>query len=202
MIYYVIPAREGSKGFVHKNRRLWPYTENLLKSNGIKNVIVSTDDPEIKKLAASFTIHNRKKETSSDSASTKSVLLEIIKDFNMLPDDEIILLYLTYPERIYKDIYDAYKKYRFMKADSLLCKKPVKTHPYLCIYEDGAQVIEHNLCRRQEYPQVYEISHYIGIFKVSGIKDLNNNLYNSKTVYYDISDIVDVDYEEDLCKLH
>ena len=88
----------------------------------------------------------------------------------------------------------------------LLCKKDIKgTHPYLYMFDlgdnKGKQLIEHNLYRRQDYPKVFELSHFISIFKVSELDNLNNNLYNDETIFYQINNVIDVDTVNDLNKL-
>jgi CMP-N-acetylneuraminic acid synthetase len=117
----------------------------------------------------------------------------------------VIMLYLTYPERTWDDILKAYKFFITNNSKSLLCKKQIKcTHPYLYMLEldnnMGEQIREHNLYRRQDYPKVFEISHFISIFNTNVINELNNNLYNKETIFYPIDDIIDVDTEKDLNK--
>ena len=90
---------------------------------------------------------------------------------------------------------------KLTQSKSLLCKKEVKTHPYLCIYDNGKQVVKHNLYRRQDYPTIWEISHYICIFEVGELKKLNKNLYNKHTHFMKINDCVDVDYEKDFLQV-
>ena len=51
--------------------------------------------------------------------------------------DNIIMLYLTYPERTYEDIKRAIKFYESNHAYSLLCKKKISTSPFLMMYEIG-----------------------------------------------------------------
>jgi hypothetical protein len=62
----------------------------------------------------------------------------------------------------------------------------------------GQQLIQHNLYRRQDYPLVFEISHYIAIFNVSHVSELNNNLYDNETFFFKINDVTDVDTKVDL----
>lgn len=201
MIWYVIPAREGSKGLLHKNRVLFKYTADII----CECAIVSTDDSEIVIEARSrgFEIHKRSSENSSDTASMKDTLLEIIRDKEIEDDDVLILLYLTYPQRTIDEIRKAYDFFNLHNAKSLLCQKKVKSNPFLCMYSDGVlgkQIIKHDLYRRQDYPSCFEISHYVGIFKVGEIKNLNNNLYNAETVFYSVDDVIDIDTEDDLTR--
>jgi CMP-N,N'-diacetyllegionaminic acid synthase len=198
MNYFIIPARAGSKGLPHKNRVLFKYTADIIQS-----AIVSTDDQEIDIEARSrgFFVHRRSEKNAEDTASMKDTLLEIIKDENMINSDILILLYLTYPQRTMNDIKNAYDFFINYNAKSLLCKKKVKSNPFLCMFEKGIhgeQMIKHNFYRRQDYPKCFEISHYIGIFRAGEIKNLNSNLYNRETVFFDINDVIDVDTPDDL----
>jgi CMP-N-acetylneuraminic acid synthetase len=202
-IYYIVPARMGSKGFPLKNRTLikyaYPKLIELAYDNGKENVIISTDDDVIdKRYGDKFLIHGRSNGSASDTASMKDVLKDIVKDYNLNPYDILVTLYLTYPQRKKKDIQTAIDYFISNGCRSLLCKKAVKTHPYLCIYENGKQVIKHNLYRRQDYPEVFEISHFMSITQVKELKNLNNNLYNNNTFFKLIEEKIDVDSKEDL----
>jgi CMP-N-acetylneuraminic acid synthetase len=197
-IYYIVPARMGSKGLPLKNRRLIKYAFPVLK-NFSGTVIISTDDEQIKqKYNNHFLIHDRSNRSASDTASMKDVLKEIVKDYNLNPYDILVTLYLTYPQRRLVDVKAAIDDFINNGCKSLLCKKAVKTHPYLCIYENGKQVIKHNLYRRQDYPEVFEISHFVSITQVKELKNLNNNLYNNNTFFKLIEEKIDVDSKEDL----
>lgn len=201
MIYYVIPARKGSKGFPLKNRKMFDYTYDIIPRRLLNNTIVTSDDKEILKKAVGCKKIERDTWLADDVASTKFVICDVVIKQEMADDDIIIMLYLTYPQRTWDDVNKAYDYFQLSSADSLLCKKEPKTHPYLCVYRDGTQVVPHDLYRRQDYPAIWEISHFISIFKVSELKFLNNNLYNAKTVYYPIDDVIDVDYEKDFKKI-
>ena len=87
--------------------------------------------------------------------------------------------------------------------NSALCKKDVKTHPFMCLIENeiySKSLIDHDLYRRQEYPKCFEISHFICASKVFEIQNLNNQLFNDKTGFYKICDKIDVDQQTDLNK--
>ena len=200
-IYYIIPARKGSKGFPGKNRRLFPFTYSLISDSMKQNTIVTSDDPHVLEMAKGCKKIKRDKWLSSDIASTKLVMCDVVEQYNLKEDDVIIMLYLTYPQRTIEDIQKAYEKFHYSCSSSLLCRKDVKTHPYLCINADNTQVIPHDLYRRQDYPVVHEISHYVCIFRVGELQNLNNNLYNEKTYFHYIPDVVDIDYEKDLLLL-
>lgn len=204
---YIIPARSGSKGFPNKNRKLFKYTIEQISKEEYANVIVSTDDQEIIKMSHKFGIdvHIRSSHNSSDTASMKEAVREIIKDKGISSAD-IILLYLTYPERKTTDIKNIYDYYAECEAYSLLCRHEIVDHPYLCLESvgdnRGKQVVAHNLYRRQDYPNCFRLSHYVCIFNADHLDRLNDNLYNEDTVFYRISDVVDVDTLEDYKKIN
>jgi N-acylneuraminate cytidylyltransferase len=85
----IIPARGGSKGIPKKNLKTVngiSLVERALRSalkSKVDQVIVSTDDKDISKIAIKYgaVLHNRSAENSGDSASTESVILEVIDNF-------------------------------------------------------------------------------------------------------------------------
>ena len=197
----IIPARFGSKGFPFKNRKLFKYTADIIPNEYQNSVWVSSDDQHILSLAESynFNIIERPKLISDDRSSIKKVIQHSIKYILPKEDELIVMLYLTYPNREWNDVKNAIQFFnKNKKAHSLLCKKEVKSHPYLCLFEDGVfgkQIVEHNLYRRQDYPKCFELSHYISIINPKYLDLLNDNLYNEKTIYYKINEVDDIDYE-------
>lgn len=199
----VIPARKDSKGLPFKNRKLLNFTLQKIPEMYLQNTYVSTDDEEIKKQAQKVCkIHHRTDENSQDTSSTLSLMKEIATDLILTNEEIVVMLYLTYPERTFVEVQQIYDFFVSNNLKSLLCKKEVKSNPYLCMYDvgngRGKQIIKHNLYRRQDYSKCFEISHYICIFKVSELEKLNNNMYNEETYFYEIQDKVDVDEQKDL----
>ena len=70
------------------------------------STVVSTDDEKISDLALEkgIAVHHRSAELSSDTASTTDLMREIATGFGWEDDDDVIMLYLTYPQRTYEDI--------------------------------------------------------------------------------------------------
>lgn len=207
MIYYVIPARKGSKGLPYKNRMLFDYTAISVKSVA-DDVIVTTDDEVLieKAKGCGFKSRVRPDEFAQDTTSIKTVLHDLMNYYEMKQDDVIVLLYVTYPERTWKHICDGLQFYYNYKAKSMLCRKEWQyVHPCLCLWDmgnnKGKQLFYHNYFRRQDYPQVFQISHFLAIFEVSEFIKLNNQLYNDATVYMPIDNYVDIDTIEDVEKL-
>ena len=54
-------------------------------------------------------IHFRSETSAVDTASTWSLLAEFASDLQLDEDETIITLYLTYPERQFSEVLDAYK---------------------------------------------------------------------------------------------
>lgn len=197
-----IPARRNSKGLPFKNRKLLHLTLDIVPLQYKKNILISTDDEYIiefcKKQDISFL--KRTEKNSQDDSSTKSTVLESLPN---IKTKNLILLYLTYPERTWQDVCSAIEFYEKSANGSMLCSKKLKTSPYLMMYKDGIrgrQIIHHDLYRRQDYPECFEISHYIGIFNKKVVDLLNNNMYNNDTVFFSIDDVIDVDTPKDLEK--
>ena len=201
----VIPARRGSKGVPFKNRILLEHTLNIIPDSLKGDVIISTDDDFIIEKAKEYKVKavRRSDKLSSDEASVKDVLINLIKNENISCQQTIIMLYLTYPERTWEEVENILSFFNDNDAKSVLCKKEVKTHPHMCMFEAadglrGEQVVRHNLYRRQDYPKCFEISHYMCAIKASEVNNLNKNLYNEDTFFYQIEDKIDIDYKKDL----
>ena len=201
----VIPARRGSKGVPFKNRILLEHTLNIIPDSLKGDVIISTDDDFIIEKAKEYKVKavRSSDKLSSDEASVKDVLINLIKNENISCQQTIIMLYLTYPERTWEEVESILSFFNDNDAKSVLCKKEVKTHPHMCMFEAadglrGKQVVRHNLYRRQDYPKCFEISHYMCAIKASEVNNLNKNLYNEDTFFYQIEDKIDIDYKKDL----
>ena len=181
------------------------HTLNIIPDSLKGDVIISTDDDFIIEKAKEYKVKavRRSDKLSSDEASVKDVLINLIKNENISCQQTIIMLYLTYPERTWEEVESILSFFNDNDAKSVLCKKEVKTHPHMCMFEAadglrGEQVVRHNLYRRQDYPKCFEISHYMCAIKASEVNNLNKNLYNEDTFFYQIEDKIDIDYKKDL----
>jgi CMP-N-acetylneuraminic acid synthetase len=203
-VWYIIPAREGSKGMPHKNRKLLQHTINSIPLEDRKNVIVTSNDSVVieQTKAHNITCVNRKRHLASDTASTRDVLQDVVEEAKIPNNDIVVLLYLTYPSRTWGDIQKAIKLLITSKERSLLCKKKLADSPYLMMFDNlnakGKKIIAHDFCRRQDYRPCFLMSHYVGVFYANEIEKLDTNLWNSDTIFMPISNKIDVDYKEDL----
>ena len=200
----IIPARAGSKGLPFKNRKLFKYTADTIPDIMKHKTYVATDDEEIMIMAKEAGLKTvfRPREISRDETSIKDVMKYTLEKLKV-KNETIIMLYLTYPERTWQDINNAMSIFKCNDISSLLCKKPLVTSPFLMLKGEpgnrGSQLFYHDLYRRQDYPECFEISHFISIFNSDEIFKLNNNLYSSDTYFMEISEkTIDVDEKKDL----
>lgn len=201
--WYIIPARKGSKGLPHKNRRLFDYTSAIIPSN-IKHQVILTSDDEVllaKAQKLGFDVIKRLPHLATDEASVKDVLINVVETRGLPPQDRLVVLYLTYPQRTWKDVQKIIHFFEEHKATSLGCAEEIDTHPYLCMYEandfKGVPVVQHNLYRRQDYPRCFQTSLYLGVFKISVLPQLGDRLFNKETIFYKTSNKVDIDNDID-----
>jgi len=202
----LIPARRNSKGMPFKNRKLFKYTADSIPKKYRSLVHVFTDDQviQMQALAQNFKSVSRSSASAADTATTKDMMEEFCSKIQ-LDDEPVLMLYLTYPQREWRDVERAVNLFQHNQLSSLLCKKQVKQSPYLMMFDVGAgkgvQVIKHDFSRRQDYRKCFEISHYISIILPSALVKLNTNLYNSETYFMDVDDVLDVDTQKDLIKM-
>ena len=202
--FFIIPARRDSKGLPFKNRKLLDYTINNIPIELHEKTIVTTNDEKIieKLSATNINVLRRDEQLCLDDISIKDVMLDVVKKFQMKSNDTIVMLYLTSPDRKFSNIKKILDYYYERKIKTLTCCVEPKTHPYLVLFkkenQKGEQVIKHDLYRRQDYPECFEIRHFVCIFQVDEIQKLNSNMYNESTIFYKIDNDVDVNYENDL----
>lgn len=205
--WYIIPARKDSKGIKYKNRKLFNYTAITIPKEVTEQVIVTSNDKHILEAAAKFGFAciDRNNEMALDNSSMKDVLLDAIEKKNIQPEDDIILLYLTYPQRKWQDVEEIYRFFQENSAKSLSCSIDVADHPYLCYYEvdgiHGRQVVPHKLYRRQDYPSCFRQSLFVGIFRASEITNVNDSLLCEDSVFFKLRrKVIDIDRDIDMAQ--
>ena len=108
----IIPARRGSKGLPKKNilmmngRPLVEWTiECAIESNCFDEIVVSTDDPQVVSIVASYegvSLHNRPEYLGEDNVPGIEVVIDVLKSY---PGFKFgILLQPTSPLRLPRDI--------------------------------------------------------------------------------------------------
>lgn len=185
---YVIPARGGSKGLPKKNllplngKPLIQYTIDATKVVApMMDICFSSDDEELISIAESSGIEVpfvRPADLSSDTASTRSVLLHAFKfytDFRNKHYNRIVLLQPTSPLRLSSDIENALDLFR-PDIDMVVSVYETKSNPYYVLFEENqSQFLEKSkngfFLRRQDCPIVYEFN---GAVYVIGVDSLLN----------------------------
>lgn len=130
-IIVVIPARAGSKRLPGKNVKLLngipliEYSIDYALNNKIleKNIIVTTDDIEVIKIANKYdvSIINRPKHLSGDLISSLEVLKHVVENIENIDDiDWVVLLQPTNPLRPNNLLIDALNILETKKFDSLM----------------------------------------------------------------------------------
>ena len=209
----IIPARGGSKGLPGKNikplcgKPLIAYTiEAALKSQYIKQVIVSTDNYDIKKIAEEYNAmvpFLRPKYLATDKSLAIDNYIDIITKLDTIenPINNFIVLQPTSPLRTSNDIDNAIKLFKEKDADSVISYTE-NTHPVYWnkIINDDlsfSNIFDDKIANRQDFRKTYIPNGAIYIFKTELIK---RKLYYSKKSFAYIMDrisSIDIDNLED-----
>jgi len=182
-----IPVRCGSKGIPLKNIKSFcgrPLVYWVLKAaqgtNAIDEIIVSTDCAEIEKTVNNLNIpkvkiHKRSIENANDTSSTESVMLEYIKDSDISPQDDMILIQATSPFTTSEHLKQGINQYINEDCDSIL--SVVANGHFL--WNDKGESINYdfnNRPRRQDFAPQYSENGAFYINKVSNIQAFKNRL--------------------------
>jgi len=174
-ILAVIPARGGSKGVIKKNIKLLngkpliEYTiSEALKSKYITDLVVSTDDLEIKSVAEKcggscpFIRPSDLATDASYSAPVVAHALEHMEKQNRIIYDSILMLQPTSPFRTSSHIDRSIEKYNSHKCDSVVSVVNVEgNHPFRMKRKVGDKLVNYidqgfwDMRPRQELPNVY-----------------------------------------------
>lgn len=220
----IIPARSGSKGLRNKNIRefngkpLMAYTiEAALKSKMFRDVVVSTDSLEYKRIAESYGADVpflRNEELSTDSASTIDVVEDLLSKMHESGKDyeAFMILQPTSPLRDENHIIEAVKLFNNKNADSVVSMCECEHSPLLTKQLDETRSLDGFLndldkYRRQDFNKFYRLNGAIYLLNVEYFLKYKNfykeNSYAfimEKSKSIDIDDINDFKYAEFLIK--
>jgi CMP-N,N'-diacetyllegionaminic acid synthase len=191
MILGLIAARGGSKRIPNKNMRDfcgWPLIYRTMwqavKFSAFGQVVLSTDDPEIKRYCApALWAQMRPAELATDTASKWDVFRYVAKTNELKPDDILVDLDTGCPFRAPEDITACIEK---------LCNSPTEWstgYDVVCtayesdrnphfnmvegddwsVYVVGDGEYNHEITRIQDAPQVWSISPAVFAIKVSAL---------------------------------
>ena len=155
MITAFIPARGGSRAVPGKNIKEFAgkplivhSIEFALQSKLIKEVVVSTDNSEITRIAnsAGAKVINRPEKLATDTATTESVIHHYLNKFSKKPDI-VILLQVTSPLRPKGSLDKALNHFTKGGYDSLLSISP--THRFFWkVKDDNTAYAEYDYLNR------------------------------------------------------
>ena len=183
----VIPARKNSKSLPFKNRFLFKYTAEFLKSSKLfDKVYVNSDDLRLKNFAKQygFIFFKRQRNLANDATCIKKVFTDMKIKLRFSSNTFIWLFYIPI---VYKNLNDFKKSIKLVEEKKLrsICGfKEVDTHPFNTWYlkkNKPFQFVKNNICRRQDLPKAYSHHHYICGFNIKYLHQLNNELIFKNT---------------------
>lgn len=185
-----IPARGASKSIPKKNIKsfcgkpliFWNLQE--LQKSVVKEIVVATDNEEIKDIVNSFNfskvkVYNRNSKNSEDTSSTESVMLEYISQSNLSDADTFMLVQATSPFTQTSDFNEALSL--FKDYDSVLSCCESKRFSW----KDGKALNYdiYNRPRRQDFKGTMIENGAFYISSVSAIKETKNRISGAIGIY-------------------
>jgi CMP-N-acetylneuraminic acid synthetase len=215
----LIPARKGSKGLLNKNtlklldKPLVQYTiEAAMDSSLIDDVWVSSDDPEVLRIAKSVQANQliRPKEFALDKSSAIEVVSHFLSTISLDDknvNDYIVYLQPTSPMRNWYHIDDAINHLLLNKVNSLVSLIMLRKSPFKSFLIDEAGRLqslfdeELSNARRQDLQDVYIPNGAIYIFQIKEFIERNCFPSNGSIPFImKEEDSIDIDEKEDLIK--
>jgi N-acylneuraminate cytidylyltransferase len=184
---FVIPARGGSRGIPHKNikplagRPLIEYSIDVaLQLSDQKQIIVTTDDPDIAEVARHAGIshpHRRPAELASDTAGSREVLLDAMDEAHRrrVDFDCVVLLQPTSPFRNKTDVENCMAAYS-PDIDMSVTVVEAACNPYYDCFErndDGFLRVSKGdglLSRRQDAPEALQLNGAVYVINPESLK--------------------------------
>jgi CMP-N-acetylneuraminic acid synthetase len=218
-ILVVVAARAGSKGVKNKNIRdllgkpLVAYTiEQVIKWGKFHKFIVSTDSPEIARIAQSYGAEVpflRPPELATDTASKLDTLRHALGEAEKYYNtkfDAVLDLDVTSPIRTINDIDNIVSLFKEKKADCVFSVVKAHRNPYFNMVEkksDGTVIICKQppkvIERRQDAPLVYEMNASMYVYDREFLLGaLSNTLFTDKTYAYEMSQVSGVDIDREI----
>lgn len=206
---FLIPARGGSKGLPRKN--ILPLAGKPLICHTVDTALelmkegdelcVSTDDYEIIELLKNYGISVpfvRPVELSTDSASSRGVILHALEFYSEVHFDIVVYLQPTSPFRSASNINDCIKLFN-KELDMVASVRETKSNPYFNLYEEDENGFiklskRSNIIRRQDCPPVWELNGAVYIINPSSIISKNMNEFEKIKKYpMDATSSLDID---------
>lgn len=219
-ILAIIPARGGSKRVPGKNikkmlnKPLLAWAVEAAKNSCADRVIVSTDDPDIAKIAKRYGAEVpflRPKELSNDTMGIEPVIrhaIEWLGEKEGYVPDAIALLMPTNPLRLPEHIDEAASLMRKAKADSIVAVAQAlgNNNPHWMLVQEKGTVRLFNgkpltaiKTRSQDLPPVYSRNDILYLLKPKNVYEKIPNLYGKKIELYVMDELFysDINSPED-----
>lgn len=210
----IITARGGSKRIPRKNIRKFcgkpiiAYSiEAALKSNVFDEVMVSTEDEEIKDIALRFGAKvpfMRSEKNAGDMTMTHEVVLEVLDEYSKIGKefDYVCCIYPTAPFITDKKLQESFEKIIKTGADTVLPVVAFSFPPQRCfvIHDDIAKFkwSENRLVRSQDLEKWYHDSGQYYFMNVERFKETHNLIMeNTVPIIVDEMEVQDIDNYED-----
>ena len=216
-IFYLIPARAGSKGVINKNSRniggkpLICHTLDTVVGLAEKEkIIVSTNCPKIQQICQDkykdvLTLHKRENSISGDKSPISETVKEIMKTLKgELTNSSLCLLQPTSPLRTRNDIENAINIYRSNNNQNLVSVTRVKHSacPEKLLIRDSNQKAtsfqgEQMTIRRQNLSKEYLSRN--GAIYISSLATMDKGFIRKSCIYYEMPTwrSIDIDTMED-----
>ena len=215
----IIPARFGSKGLPRKNvsligdKPMIQYSiEAALQSKYFGDLVVSTDDMEVKKISSELgvsKIFHRGSHLSQDSTSMVEVVVDVLEKYkkkNGEFPETFVLLQPTSPLRTSIDIDNSYEILKKRKSKSLISVSLMREHPYECLIEQKKtwtylETPKEKFYRRQDYSNNYFfINGAIYMLNTSFFLENKSFIIEGKSALYKMpkNKSIDIDNQSDL----
>ncbi len=211
----IITARSGSKGLPNKNIKLLngkpmiSYTIQAAKNSGIfDELMVSTDSKEYADISIEYGASVpflRSKETASDGASTRDVIIEVINKYKESGKtfDFLMILQPTSPLRSSVSIIEALKTLKEQNANGVVSVCEVDHSPLWCNVLPKDKSLRNFLSndgnhQRQQLETYYRINGAIYLYKTEYYLE-NEDAYNDNVYAYIMprEESIDIDSQLD-----
>ena len=196
-IVAIIPARGGSKGIPKKNitplngKPLISYTiQQALKTPEINKIIVSTDDPEIKKVSKKYKaqVIDRPTNIAGDTATSESAIEHVLTELQKqkYTPDIIVFLQCTSPIRKNDDISNAINLLKDKNYDSVF--SATENYPFIWLDKNGnleplnKTYQQKRPMRQDRYPEYIE-NGSIYVFTKESFDKTKNRTSGKKGIY-------------------
>lgn len=215
MIYSLIPAKVNSSRLPYKNtfkfmlgsKPLIAYTVEAVKNAGIKPIVFTNEFNNGKDLGNTWgaDIVGRSDKICLSTTTMKDTARTFINIKKLKKDDIILLTYLTCPFRTSNNIKEAIKLFYNNDASSLQSLTAVDYRPFGLLQKKNENKPYYTCMRKQSgcyqqqnTPKLYKANGAIYIFKVSELEHLNNQMFNSWTIGYELDTIQGLDIDTEL----